>query len=345
MRTKNRALSIALAFLLVFWAGSSLYAFAQTVGARQPSNMIVAPARGTAAAGVVRFVALGDMGTGKRAQFAVARGMTVYHGERPYDTALMLGDNIYPQGSASDFREKFELPYGELLRRGVRFYASLGNHDVRRGREAQVNYNLFNMGGRSYYSFTKGDDLVEFFALDSTRMDDEQLRWLADALQNSKARWKLAFFHHPLYSSGKRHGSSENLRTRLEPLFVSGGVAAVFSGHDHVYERTRPQRGVQYFVSGAGGKLRRGNINRRSALFAAGNDAVNSFMYVEVTEDRINFWAVDANGNLLDGGALRAPGEGQPQGVEKSGMRIRFPTPLTRQERLASKFVTLLTLA
>lgn len=277
---KNRSLPLMLSSLLVLAANSNAGFLAQIDGASRPGNSIVAPARGPAPAGMVRFVAIGDMGTGKRAQLAVARQMMIYHDERPYDTALMLGDNIYPRGSASDFREKFELPYAELLRRGVRFYASLGNHDVRRGREAQVNYNLFNMGGRSYYSFTKGDGLVEFFTLDSTRMDDEQLRWLADALQNSKARWKLAFFHHPLYSSGKRHGSSERLRLRLEPVLVNGGVAAVFSGHDHVYERTRPQQGVQYFVSGAAGKLRRGNINRRSSLFAAGNDAVNSFMYV-----------------------------------------------------------------
>ena len=107
-----------------------------------------------------------------------------------------------------------------------------------------------------------------------------------------------------LYSSGKKHGSDLKLRRRLEPIFVRHKVAAVLSGHDHIYERTKPQRGVQYFVSGAGGKLRRGNINRRSPFFLVGNDEVNSFMYFEATGEALNFWAVDATGNILDSGDL-----------------------------------------
>ena len=251
-----------------------------------------------------RFVALGDMGTGGADQLAIARRMVIYHDEHLYDTIIMLGDNIYEDGSASDFARKFERPYAELLRRGVRFYAALGNHDVRRGRAAQMNYPLFNMAGRAYYTFTKADGLIEFFVLDSTQVDDAQLRWLDSVLAASVARWKIAYFHHPIYSSGKRHGSSLERRTLLEPLFVRHKVAAVFSGHDHFYERTRPQQGVQYFVSGAGGKLRRGNINRRTPFFVAGNDEVHSFMYVEVTAERLTFRAVDEAGNILDDGVL-----------------------------------------
>lgn len=266
-----------------------------------------APPVGQAVAGAVRFVAIGDTGTGGKDQRAIAHQMVSYHKARPYDTVIMLGDNIYPSGSSADLPKKFEQPYAELLQRGVRFYAALGNHDVQQGRQVQTNYRLFNMGGRNYYSFTKGDDLVEFFVLDSTDMDAAQLRWLEGALMASRARWKVAYFHHPIYSSGERHGSSAKLRACLEPLFVRYGVAAVFSGHDHFYERIKPQRGVQYFVCGASGKLRRGNINRRSSLFAAGNDSVHSFLYVEVTHDQLSFWAVDAAGRLLDHGALVPP--------------------------------------
>lgn len=253
---------------------------------------------------VVRFVAIGDMGTGGADQLAIARQMTVYHDEHPYDTVLMLGDNIYEDGDVDALPRKFEQPYQELLRRGVRFHAALGNHDVRKGRQAQLNYELFNMGGRAYYSFTKGDDGVEFFALDSTAMDEAQMKWLDEALASSKARWKIAYFHHPIYSSGKAHGSDLKLRAQLEPLFVRHEVAVVLSGHDHFYERTKPQRGVQYFVSGAGGKLRRGNINRRTPFFLTGNDEVNSFMYFEVVGETLNFRAVDAAGNVLDSGLL-----------------------------------------
>jgi hypothetical protein len=216
----------------------------------------------------------------------------------------MLGDNIYPDGNPSDLSSKFERPYAELLRRGVSFQAVLGNHDVKKGREAQTNYPNFNMGGRSYYSFTKGSGLVEFFALDSTNFDFLQKRWLEHVLASSRASWKIAFFHHPLYSSSDRHGSSYELRSEIEPLLVKYGVAAAFSGHDHTYERVKPQRDVQYFVSGAGGKLRRGDLNRKSPFFASGNDEASSFISVEVTPDRFSFKTIDITGQVIDRGEL-----------------------------------------
>ncbi|MEJ7708374.1 MAG: metallophosphoesterase [Pyrinomonadaceae bacterium] len=271
----------------------------------QQGGVLSMPPRGQLLPGTVRFVAIGDTGTGGVDQIAIARRMTIYHDERPYDTVLMLGDNIYEDGDAAALPRKFEQPYSELLGRDVRFHAVLGNHDVRKGRTTQLNYKLFNMGGRAFYSFIKGGDIVEFFALDSTAMDEAQVRWLDGALASSNARWKIAYFHHPIYSSGKRHGSDINLRARLEPVFVRHKVAAVLSGHDHVYERTKPQRGIQYFVSGAGGKLRRGNIDRNSPFFLVGNDEVNSFMYFEVTGETLNFRAVDAAGNILDSGIIK----------------------------------------
>lgn len=282
-------------------------------GLSQPARLNAAPPAESAAAEVVRFVALGDTGTGESAQFAVARRMLSYHDEKRYETVLLLGDNIYPNGNPSDLAAKFEKPYAELLRRGVRFRAVLGNHDVQRGREAQIRYQHFNMGGRAYYSFVEGNGLVEFFALDSNRMDQEQLNWLEGALSASKARWKIAFFHHPIYSSSRAHGSSLKLRALLEPLLVRYRVAAAFSGHDHVYERIKPQQGVKYFVSGAGGKLRRDNINRNSPLFEAGNDQFNSFMYVEVKPERLTFWAVEPEGRILDVGYLTPPQPAAPK--------------------------------
>lgn len=263
--------------------------------------------KGKAGSGAFRFVALGDTGTGGAGQLAVAGQLMAFHEERPYDTALLLGDNVYPDGDPAGLAEKFERPYAELLRGGVRFRAVLGNHDVQRGRDAQINYSKFNMGGRAFYSFDKGDRLVEFFALDSNRMGAEQLKWLEDSLSASKARWKIVFMHHPLYSSGKKHGSNSRLQTLLEPLFVRYGVAAVFAGHDHVYGRTPLLKGVQYFVSGAGGQLRRGGISQGGRLFVAGNDHVHSFMYVEVTRDRLAFWSVGEDGQVLDAGTLNPP--------------------------------------
>ena len=276
----------------------------QTVVESASGLVLHAPPSGPAPPNTVRFVALGDMGTGSRNQYRIAERLTAYHNERPFEVIVTLGDNIYPSGDPSDLPAKFERPYAELLRRGIRFYASLGNHDVVRGRKSLIQYRHFNMGGRSYYSFTKQNDLVEFFALDSTAPDADQRQWLEQALSDSRARWKIAYFHHPLYSSGLRHGSNVTLRAQWEPLFVRYGVSAVISGHDHFYERTKPQQGVYYFVSGAGGQLRQNNINRKSPFFAAGNDRVNSFMYFEVNEDVLSFWAVDADGRILDSGVL-----------------------------------------
>lgn len=274
---------------------------AQVTAAQAPIVALPLP-EGEAPEDTFRFVVIGDPGSGAKAQFDIARRMAVFREERPYDTVITTGDNIYPNGEPKHFAEKFEQPYAELLKRGVKFYASLGNHDVARNRTAQPNYALFNMGGRAYYSFTKGDGLIEFFALDSTLIDDKQLQWLGDALAASKAQWKIAFFHHPLYSSGKRHGSNKRLREILEPLFVKHQVHIVFNGHDHFYERTKTQKGIHYFVVGASGKLRRSDINRASPFFADGNDRVHSFMFLEVTHERFFFWAVDADGNILDSG-------------------------------------------
>ena len=264
----------------------------------------IATAGGPAVQEVFRFVAFGDSGTGESGQYAVAKAMLAHHDEHRFDTALMLGDNIYPNGDPALFKEKFEKPYDKLLERGVLFHAALGNHDVQRGREAQLKYRHFNMNGKAYYSFVKGGGIIEFFALDSTQITREQITWLEGALLASKALWKIAYFHHPVYSSAGTHGSDMKLRAVFEPLFVKFGVAAVLSGHDHTYERTKPQKGVTYFVSGVGGKLRRGDLDRRSPIFEAGDDRVNSFMYFEVTPEKLSFWAIDVLGETLDKGSL-----------------------------------------
>jgi Calcineurin-like phosphoesterase len=282
-----------------------IVAAASFSSAAQPATE---PGKASTSATTVRFVAIGDMGTGDEDQQAVARRMLAHHDEYPYDTVVTLGDNIYPEGHAADLPLKFERPYAELLARGVNFYASLGNHDVKKGRKAQINYKPFHMGGRSYYSFTKGTDdrnRVQFFAIDSTAFDGAQQRWLESALAGSRARWKLAYFHHPIYSSARSHGSAIKLRARLEPLLVRYGVAAAFSGHDHTYERTRPQQGVQYFVCGIGSGVRVGDLDRDSSLMAFGNDNDIGFMFVEVTADRLTFQAINAAGHVFDNGTIQ----------------------------------------
>jgi 3',5'-cyclic AMP phosphodiesterase CpdA len=209
----------------------------------------------------------------------------------------MLGDNIYGGQSAKDFVQKFEAPYRTLLDAGVRFYASLGNHDNQSNRL----YKPFNMDGERYYTFAKHN--VRFFVLDSDYLDAKQLAWVDGALKSSNDEWKICYFHHPLYSNGGRHGSQLDLRVLLEPLFVKYGVNVVFSGHDHIYERLKPQRGIQYFVSGAAGQVRKGNL-RRSEMTAAAFDQDQSFMLVEVEGSDLSFQAVSRTGKTVDSGVL-----------------------------------------
>jgi 3',5'-cyclic AMP phosphodiesterase CpdA len=210
---------------------------------------------------------------------------------------LMLGDNLYGRQDPQDFVTKFERPYAALLQAGVLFYATLGNHDNQNNRF----YKAFNMGGERYFTFVKKN--VRFFVLDSNQLDPKQRAWLDEALQRSDDRWRICFFHHPIYSDGGRHGSDVSLRVVLEPLLVKYRVNVVFSGHDHVYERLKPQKGITYFVSGSGGQLRRGDV-RPSGLTAAYYDQDQSFMLVEVAGDDLFFEAVARSGATVDSGVI-----------------------------------------
>jgi 3',5'-cyclic AMP phosphodiesterase CpdA len=246
----------------------------------------------------VKFAAIGDNGTGDREQIEVAQQMVKAHGAFPFDLVIMLGDNMYGGQSPADFVKKFEQPYAALLKAGVQFQASLGNHD----RPQNVNYKHYNMNGQRYYSYTRGN--VRFFALDTTRMDAKQLAWIETSLQDAREDWKICYFHHPLYSNADRHGASVDIRVRLEPLFVKYGVNVVFAGHDHLYERIKPQKGIYYFVSGAAGKLRVGNMDATEET-AAYFDRDQSFMLVEVAGSEMHFRSVSRIGKTVDSGVIQ----------------------------------------
>jgi hypothetical protein len=245
----------------------------------------------------VKFAAIGDSGTGERAQYDIGEEMARRRSQFAFDFVIMLGDNLYGRQRPEDFVTKFERPYKALLDRGVKFYAALGNHDDQSNRF----YKLWNMNGERFYSFRQKD--VRFFVLDTDYVDPKQLAWIEQELKGSTDRWKICYFHHPLYSSGGRHGSEVDLRTTLEPIFIRYGVNAVFSGHDHVYERLKPQQGIYYFVSGSAGQLRRGDL-RRTPLTAVGYDQEQTFMLVEVNDDLLSFQTVSRSGRVVDSGAL-----------------------------------------
>jgi 3',5'-cyclic AMP phosphodiesterase CpdA len=247
--------------------------------------------------GSTRFAVIGDMGTGDKPQYEVAAVMDEYRRRTAFDFVLTLGDNIYGGSSPADMKKKFEDPYMPLLDAGVKFYASLGNHDNPNERF----YKPFNMDEKRYYSFRKGN--AEFFALDSNYMTPEQIAWLDKALHDSDARWKICYFHHPLYSDARFHGPDTDLRARLEPIFQAGGVRVVLSGHEHVYERVQPHNGIYYFVLGNSGELRDHDL-KRSADIAKGFDTDRDFMLMEIEGDQLYFQTISRRGETVDSGVI-----------------------------------------
>jgi len=274
-------------------AGVAVLVSCAALAAQQPKFTITLPNKPE----TVKFAAMGDMGTGDKAQYDIGALMSEVRGSFKFDFVIMLGDNLYGSQKPNDFITKFETPYKPLLDGGVKFYAALGNHDQQTNRF----YKPWNMNGERYYSYTKKN--VRFFVLDSDYLDRKQLDWVENELKNSTDDWKIAYFHHPLYSSGGRHGSETDLRVVLEPLFMKYQVNAVFTGHDHVYERIKPQHDIYYFVSGSAGQLRAGDL-RRTELTAAGYDQEQTFMLVEIENDAMSIQSISRSGKTVDSATL-----------------------------------------
>ena len=245
----------------------------------------------------LKFAVPGDFGDGSREQYDVGRQMAAARQAFPFEFVLALGDNMYDRQQPEDFIAKFQKPYEALLQAGVRFYATLGNHD----RPDNRFYPGFNMGGERFYTFVRQQ--VRFVVLDTNVLDRKQLAWAESTLRDAREPWKIAYFHHPLYSNGGRHGSNVELRVVLEPLLVQYGVSVVFTGHEHIYERLTPQKGITHFVEGSGGRLRKGDLER-SATTAAGFDRDQTFMLVEIAGDQMSFRTISRTGVVVDAGVI-----------------------------------------
>jgi predicted phosphodiesterase len=266
----------------------------------QPAPAVIFPLE----TGSVRFAIIGDSGSGDFHQAAVASQMMKARARFPFEFVLMLGDNIHGGYNAENLKQKFETPYKDLLQAGVQFYACLGNHDS----ERETSWPPLGMKGR-YYNFRKGD--AEFFALDSNDMDPAQLDWLSRELAASTAPWKICFFHHPLYSDARYHGSSPELRGKLEPILTKYSVDVVFSGHDHIYERIQPQHGIYYFILGNSGELRPHDLAPAPRTIR-GFDTGRDFAMFEIAGARMYFETISEDGMIVDSDILekRAPETG-----------------------------------
>jgi hypothetical protein len=252
--------------------------------------------------GSVRFAVVGDSGTATRAQIEVGRQMAAWQERVGFKFVLMPGDNIYGSDTPAEMKRKFEEPYAALLAKDVKFYAALGNHD----NPNQRFYKLYNMGGEHYYTFRPKMG-VRIFALDSNYIDQKQLAWMEKEFAASGSEWKIVFFHHPLYSSGLNHGPAISTREILEPIFVKHAVSVVITGHEHFYERIKPQKGILHFISGGGGKLRPGDI-KKDPQTDAGFDTDLHFLMMEIDGDDLWYQAVSRTGKTVDSGTFRRVG-------------------------------------
>lgn len=244
----------------------------------------------------LRFIAFGDFGQGTPFQARLGEQMVKTYEQTPYELALLLGDNIYPDGDINRLaKSHFENPYAGLIARKVRFVATIGDHDDRKG-HVQDEMAYFKMPNE-YYKVSRGP--VDFFVLNTTFFvrSPEQRAWIAKALAESKARWKIVIGHHPMYSSG-RNGNTEGSRKVLEPLLIKNKVDLYLAGHDHDYERFAPIRGVRYVVSGGGGSYLYNfkNIEAGSLIRLK----THHFLLFEVTKDHVWLKAINRHGDVID---------------------------------------------
>ena len=243
----------------------------------------------------VGILAIGDFGVGGSTERRLGDAMRRFQEQAPADVLVTLGDNDYTQ-SPSRFRTAWNDSFGWLEEAGVDVAGALGNHDVRvqRGR---YQYPTLKMPG-PYYRRSVGN--VDLFFLDSNAVTRRQTAWLEGALKASKARWRIAVFHHPAFTCGAYH-SNHLVDARWVPLFERYRVRLALSGHDHNYQRFAPRHGVTYIVHGGGGnkyyrvtRCPRGNPPRARARREFG------WLYLSVTDGRITGSAVNVLGRTTD---------------------------------------------
>jgi acid phosphatase type 7 len=257
----------------------------------------------TPVAGPDRFAfgVIGDFGIGTPAARANLRRLSA---DPAVDLAITTGDNAQIYGTEDEYRRFVLGPLHDLIATKP-FWPSVGNHDY---------YNLQNYlrffalpNGGLYYSFAYGG--VLFLALDSNRFDARQRRWLRRELRTSAARCKVAYFHHPLWSSGRGYrGHARHLRRkRFVPILERGGVDLVLNGHMQNYERSKPlrsgrrsRRGVVYVVTGGGGASLNGFVTKRRPRWSARRGVFYHRLRIRVEKRVFRGKAIDAAGNTRD---------------------------------------------
>jgi predicted phosphodiesterase len=261
------------------------------------SPLTTAPVAGTGAS--VRIAVLGDSGSGGSDQQAVSKQL----GTVPFDLMIHTGDIAYETGTLNDFETKFFDVYQPYLRR-VPVFPTSGNHDYETA-DAEPYRQVFVLpdsgapeGRERWYSYDWGD--VHLCALDTEKMTPAQAAWLDADLAANKLPWTIVYGHKPPYSSGE-HGGDATFRQLFEPVLQKHKVSLVLSGHDHDYERFRPQGGITYVVTGGGG---RGVRLVGGSAMTAYAESVSHLVVVSVENDTLSVHAIDGVGREFDNAVI-----------------------------------------
>jgi chitodextrinase len=260
----------------------------------------------SAAVSKFSFGVIGDFGIPTPASRANLRRLS----NDAIDFALTTGDNAQIYGTEQEYRDNVLRPLERLIATRS-LWPAVGNHDYY-GFANYLRYFELPKPER-YYSFTYGG--VLFLSLDSNRYDSAQKSWARAELRRSKARCKVAYFHHPLWSSGRgyRNPVRQRRRGKIARILERGGVDLVLNGHLQNYERSKPlwrsrvnrRRGIVYVVTGGGGARLNGFVTKRRPRWSARRGAFYHRLRIRSTDNRLVGKAIDALGDTRDRFAVR----------------------------------------
>ncbi len=251
----------------------------------------------------IRVLVFGDFGTGRHTQYEAAAAMQKEHAERPFNLGITVGDNFMPNGLDHPlhprWRTEWEEPYGKM---GIVIYPSLGNHDYE-GTGSVLAKLEYSQRSETWelpapnYSVRAGP--VEFFAIDTNLIMENQLEWLRKRLAESDAKWKIVYGHHPVYSSGyvsDRRKEPGNLVDRLLPLLKDAGAHVYLNGHNHIMEEWSPLEGVHLFTIGAGGSSLYDRKRDDRSVFMTGQ---HGFGVLQISDGELSVQFINVEGEVI----------------------------------------------
>jgi hypothetical protein len=242
------------------------------------------------------ILAMGDFGVGGTTERGLGASMKTFASHHPAAQLLVtLGDNDYTE-SPSAFHTNWVASFGWIGGAGLNVAGTLGNHDVR-VEGGRYEYDELNMK-RARYRRTVGN--VQFFILNSNRVNARQTNWLKRVLPASTATWKIAVFHHPAWTCGEYRSNAAVVQNWV-PLFEKFGVQLVLNGHDHNYQRFGARNGVRYIVHGGGGAhlypIESCPASYPTRKFAR---AVHGFLYLRASDTELRVSAYTRRRALVD---------------------------------------------